>query len=102
MQQTVSWELLSLISKLPRLDPLGFGMSHGGERGGVGSTHFSADTTKLCYSLMFVSGMIQKLQLWGAVWLGSDSLKTGVVRFAVGREPPAVLQKHGEAALAVA
>lgn len=70
----MSWELLNLITKPPTLDPLEFGMSHGRERGGVGNTHFSADTTKLCHSLMFVSGMTQTLWLWRAVWMGSDIL----------------------------
>jgi len=74
-RQMMSWEILNLISKLPTLDPLGLGMSHGEEALGG---HISL----LCYSLMFVSGVTQTLWLWRAVWMGSDILKSGVVRFA--------------------
>lgn len=81
----MSWELLNIISKPPTLDPLGCGMSHGGERGGVWSTRFSADPTKLCYSLTFASDMTQMLWLWRAAWMGSNILKSDVVRFAEER-----------------
>lgn len=66
-QQVMSWELLNIISKPPALDPLGFGMSHGGERGGVESTHFSVDMTKLCYSLMFVRHDTNAMALEGSL-----------------------------------
>lgn len=81
----MSWELLNIISKPLTLDPLRFGMSCGGERGGVWNTHFSADTTKLCCSLTFASGMTQTLRLWRAVWMGSGIFKSDVVRFAEER-----------------
>lgn len=91
IQLMISWELLNLISKPATFDPLGFGMSCGEERGGVGSTHFPAVTTELCCSLMFVSGMTQMLWLW---WAQISLTQYGQVRRE--REPQLSCKNTGK------
>lgn len=93
IQQLICWELSNLISKLPTLDPLRSGMSHGEERGGESRPHFSAGTTKPCYIVVLVWGMTQVLFLRGA------QITKNVVWSALwGREPPAALSQHWQAA----
>lgn len=90
IQQLICWELSNLISELPTLDPLRSGMSHGEERGGEGRPHFSAGTTKPCYTVVLVWGMTQVLLLGGA-----QIAKNVVWSVLWGREPPAACHNTG-------